>query len=380
MKDPVNDFEIPEEWILKSPLPRDDLRNLVEKGLAVVLSDGSYLKRGFTTGTTSAAAAKAAVLSLGRDVSSGEIISIPTPISLLAEMGIDFAKDGKSGVRKVWNDHESDITRNILFCATARFVEPDAKSNGTILGAEVDFSKAVSNIIITGGPGVGIIERSGFETPPGEYAINPKPKAQIREAVMEALKEIGQYNAVCVQNSLFLVVSISIPEGVELSKKTLNDRIGIKGGISILGTTGFVEPWNDHLGEMKDELIQKSKKLVLTTGRQGMGISSMLFPGYDIIMVGSRISEGIDAAKAAEEIVVCGLPGLVLKWGNPAMMAGSEFATVVEMIEQDPKNERIQKAFDMAVKKGKGARIVVIERDGIVFLDSKNEFNYLTKE
>ncbi|WP_338099477.1 cobalt-precorrin-5B (C(1))-methyltransferase [Methanolapillus africanus] len=374
MKDPVNDFEIPEEWLAKSPLPRNELEKLVEKGLAVVLSDGSYLKRGFTTGTTSAAAAKAAVLSLRQELSPETIISVPTPIGLRAEMPAAFAKDGKSGVRKVFNDHESDITRDVLFCADVRIV-PKSSVEPVML------KKAASNIIVTGGIGVGIIERAGFETPAGEYAINPKPLAQIRNSVIEGLKETSRFDEICGTDSdSVLIVIISIPDGVELSKKTLNDRIGIRGGISILGTTGFVEPWNDHLGEMKDELIQHSKKLVLTTGRQGMSISSMLFPGYDIIMVGSRISEGIAAAKNAEEIVVSGLPGLVLKWGNPAMMKDCEYATVVEMIERDPKNERIQTAFDMAVKKGKGARIVVIERDGLVLLDSKNEFDYLMKQ
>ncbi|WNY24768.1 cobalt-precorrin-5B (C(1))-methyltransferase [Methanolapillus millepedarum] len=374
MKDPVNDFEIPEEWLAKSPLSRDELEKLVSKGLAVVLSDGSFLNRGFTTGTTAAAAAKAAVLSLGKELNPETIVSVPTPVGLRAEMKIEFANGGKSGVRKVGNDHESDITRNILFCADARIVSKKAVE-------PVILKKAVSNIIVTGGLGVGVIERVGFETPAGEYAINPKPLHQIRESAAEALKEIGMFEKICSEDSdSVLIVIISVPDGVELSKKTLNDRIGIRGGISILGTTGFVEPWNDHLGDMKDELIQQSKKLVLTTGRQGMSISSMLFPGYDIIMVGSRISEGIDAAKNAEEIVVSGLPGLVLKWGNPNMMKDSAFATVVEMIERDPKNERIQTAFDMAVKKGKGARIVVIERDGLVLLDSKGEFDYLMKQ
>jgi Cobalamin biosynthesis protein CbiD len=126
-------------------------------------------------------------------------------------------------------------------------------------------------------------------------------------------------------------------------------------------------------------LIQTAEKVVLTTGRQGMATSSMLFPGYDIVMVGSRITEGIEAAVSAKEIVVCGLPGLVLKWGNPDMLKDSEFATVVEMLEKEPKHDRLQQAFEMCIKKGKGARIVVIDREGLVLMDSKGEFDYLMK-
>lgn len=373
MKDPVNDFEIPEEWIKKSALPRAEVEDLVSRGLIVVLSDGSFLKRGFTTGTTAAAAAKAAVLTFGtgRIIETGAVISVPTPAGLRAEMEVSYSKDGDAGARKVDNDHESDITRGTLFCATVKEIDPFS----------VDFpaDKAADNIIITGGRGVGVITRAGFETPAGDYAINPKPLAQIRESVKEGLMEIGLYEEVCIKKKRAVLAIIYIPDGEELSRKTLNERIGIVGGISILGTTGFVEPWNDHLGEMKDALIQDAKKLVLTTGRQGMATSSMLFPGHEIVMVGSRITEGICAAVSAEEMIICGLPGLVLKWGNPDMLKGSDFSTVVEMIEKDPRNNRLKQAFEMCVKKGKGARIVVIDRDGLVLMDSKNEFDYLTK-
>jgi len=374
MRDPVNDFEIPEEWLEKSALLRAEAGDLVNRGLIVVLSDGSFLKRGFTTGSTAAAAAKAAASTFGtgRTIETGTFVSIPTPIGLRVEMAVSYSKGGDAGVRKVDNDHESDITRGTLFCATIKEIDP----------ASPDFSKnkAVDNIIVTGGHGVGLITRAGFETPAGNYAINPKPLAQIRESVKEGLMETGLYDEICIRKKRAVLVIIYVPDGVELSRKTLNERIGIVGGISILGTTGFVEPWNDHLGEMKDVLISDAKKLVLTTGRQGMATSSMLFPGYEIVMIGSRITEGIDAAVSAEEIIICGLPGLVLKWGNPDMLNGSGFATVVEMIEKDPQNNRLKQAFEMCVKKGKGARIVVIERDGLVLMDSKNEFDYLAKD
>ena len=81
---------------------------------------------------------------------------------------------------------------------------------------------------------------------------------------------------------------------------------------------------------------------------------------YEVIT--SRISEGL--GNASGDIIICGLPGLVLKWGNPEMLEGSGYATVVEMLEKAPEHERLKEAFEMAVERGKGARIVVIDRDG----------------
>jgi cobalt-precorrin-5B (C1)-methyltransferase len=134
--------------------------------------------------------------------------------------------------------------------------------------------------------------------------------------VKEAVDELGLKGA---------EVIISIPDGEKIGKETLNSKIGVEGGISILGSTGFVEPWNDHLGEMKGDLIRCTDKVVLTTGRIGMRYSHMLFPD---------------------------------------MLEGSGYATVVEMLEKKPEHPRLKEAFEMAIEKGKGARIVVIDRDG----------------
>lgn len=342
MIDPVNNFKIPEEWIALTGIPEAELEEKVASGMVVVLSDGSILKRGYTTGTTATAAAKAAVLSLKKRV---ENVSVPTPVGLRAHLKVERAEKGLASVKKIYNDHESDITRGIEFVAEAR---------------EVD------GILIHGGKGIGRVTRDGLQVPKGEPAINPKPMGQIRAAVREAVEELGLRGA---------EVTISIPDGERIGKETLNSRIGVVGGISVLGSTGFVEPWNDHMGETKGDLIKDAKKVVLTTGRIGMRYSTMLFPDHTVVMVGSRISEGMGSAAGDREIVVCGLPGLVLKWGNPKMLEKSGYATVVEMLKIAPEHERLREAFEMAIEKGNGARIVVIERDGTVLMDSKSK-NY----
>lgn len=306
--------------------------------MLVVLSDGSILKRGYTTGTTASAAAKAAVLSLKKTVDN---VSVPTPVGLRAQMEVSEASQGRAVVKKIQNDHESDITRGLEFVGEAKETE---------------------GIRILGGKGIGIVRRDGLQVPKGQPAINPKPMEQIRAAVQEAIEELGLKGA---------EVTISIPDGEKIGKKTLNSRIGVEGGISVLGSTGFVEPWNDHLGETRGDLIRCTDRVVLTTGRIGMRYSHMLFPDYTVVMVGSRISEGLDYASG--DIIICGLPGLVLKWGNPKMLEGSGYATVVEMLKKEPEHVRLKEAFEMAIEKGKGARIVVIDRDGSVLMDSKNK-------
>jgi cobalt-precorrin-5B (C1)-methyltransferase len=336
MLDPVNNFEIPEEWISRTGLPREELEAEVLSGMIVVLSDGAILRRGYTTGTTASAAAKAAVLSLNKKINS---VSVPTPAGLRVYLDVSESSPGYAVVKKISNDHESDITRGLAFVGEAREAE---------------------GIRIFGGKGIGIVRRDGLQVPKGQPAINPKPMEQIRAAVQEAVEELGLKGA---------EVTISVPEGERVGKETLNSRIGVEGGISVLGSTGFVEPWNDHLGETRGDLIRCTDRVVLTTGRVGMRYSHMLFPGYTVVMVGSRITEGLESASG--DVIICGLPGLVLKWGNPEMLEGSGYATVVEMLEKAPDHICLKEAFEMAITKGKGSRIVVIDRNGSVLMDNK---------
>ncbi|MDO9517625.1 MAG: cobalt-precorrin-5B (C(1))-methyltransferase [Methanosarcinaceae archaeon] len=350
MIDPVDNFEIPEEWIALAQIPLDELEEQVSKGLLVVLSNGSVLKRGYTTGTTLAAAAKASVISLKQNV---ERVCVPTPVGLRACLDVKI-RDGCAIAIKPHSDHESDITRGLEFKACARLIGNTEKT-----------THPTKRIKIIAGEGIGTVVRNGFEIKKGNPAINPAPLQQIHDAVMEAIEEIG------FEGGKGIEVTVSVPRGTEIGKKTLNSRIGVEGGISILGTTGFVEPWNDHLGETKEILAKEATKVVITTGRLGMRYSTMLFPDHTIVMFGSRISEGLGAATGnVEEVIICGLPGLVLKWGDPDILTDSGFATVSDMMINDPENERLSIAFEKTIEKSNGARIVVIDRNGAILMDS----------
>jgi len=94
MKDPVNNFEIPPEWIKRAALPEDELSAGISNGRLVLLADGSVLRRGYTTGTTAAAAAKAAVLSLKRTIEQIDHVTVPTPAGIGVTLPVSASAAG----------------------------------------------------------------------------------------------------------------------------------------------------------------------------------------------------------------------------------------------------------------------------------------------
>jgi cobalt-precorrin-5B (C1)-methyltransferase len=178
------------------------------------------LRRGWTTGACAAAAAKAAFSALV----TGEF---PDPVEIKLPRGErpSFAlavtrkeKDAATaGVIKDAGD-DPDVTHGALVLATVRHGAP---------GAGVTFRA---------GEGVGKVTRPGLPVPPGEPAINPGPRGMIRDAIAEVAAEAGRVADADVE--------IAIPGGMEMAAKTLNGRLGIVGGLSILGTTGIVVPYS----------------------------------------------------------------------------------------------------------------------------------------
>ena len=118
-----------------------------------------------------------------------------------------------------------------------------------------------------------------------------------------------------------------------------------------------------------EELISKADRLVLTTGRLGMRFSHMLFPNYTTILIGSDISKGLHAAKKDADVIISGLPGLILKWAFPDILKRSGYLSVQELIDADPENHLLDRGLAEAVKLS-GRRIVLFSRDGSVLRDS----------
>jgi cobalt-precorrin-5B (C1)-methyltransferase len=125
--------------------------------------------------------------------------------------------------------------------------DPDV-TNGCTVKAKV--TRLPEGVLISGGEGIGRVTKPGLDQPPGEYAINTVPRRMIKEACEAAAKEHGYAGG-------FSVV-ISIPGGEELAKRTFNARLGIVGGLSVLGTTGIVEPMSEAaiVGTIRAELSQ----------------------------------------------------------------------------------------------------------------------------
>ena len=113
------------------------------------------------------------------------------------------------------------------------------------------------------------------------------------------------------------------PTGATIAQKTLNPRMGVDGGISVLGTTGLVEPWDDHLTESTMERIAAADRPVLTTGRVGLRFSRLLFPDREVILIGGKLKDALDAARG--DVILCGLPALILRHINPQILDGTGY-------------------------------------------------------
>jgi cobalt-precorrin-5B (C1)-methyltransferase len=178
------------------------------------------LKRGWTTGACATAAAKSAFHALV----AGEFLD-PVEVTLPGGQQSSFAlantrRDEGAATAGIIKDagDDPDVTHGALVLATVR---RGARGTGVAFRA---------------GPGVGTITRPGLALPPGEPAINPAPRRMIGQAIGEVADMTGEPGDVEVE--------ISIPGGVELAAKSLNGRLGIVGGLSILGTTGIVLPYS----------------------------------------------------------------------------------------------------------------------------------------
>ena len=216
-----------------------------------VVIDGKRLRKGYTTGSCAAAAAKAAaeMLLTGR---RAERVALRTP----------------SGVRLTLPVREIGMERGRVRCAVEKDGgdDPDVTS-GALIFAEVTRREA-PGIEIEGGKGVGRVTKPGLDQPPGAAAINSVPRRMIAEALEEVCR-FADYRG-------GLRVVISVPEGEEIAKKTFNPRLGIAGGISIIGTSGVVEPMSEraHVEATRVELRQKRSLgmdyALLTPGNYGM--------------------------------------------------------------------------------------------------------------
>lgn len=231
---------------LKPPRPRKELRG------------------GFSTGTAAAAAAKGALYELlGQRCPDQVEVPLPGGGGLAVALYRHVLK-GDQGEAVVIKDAGDD---------------PDV-TNGAEIGARVQRLEDVENesIYIFGGEGVGRVTKPGLAVPVGESAINPVPRRMIKKALRQVWDEVGP------GGPLRLSVEIFVPRGEELARHTLNPRLGIVGGISILGTTGLVKPFSHQAyratiaASLRVARAAKRKHLAFSTGGKSEGFLKRLLP------------------------------------------------------------------------------------------------------
>lgn len=243
------------------------------------------LRSGFSTGACAAAAAKAATVVLlgGREI---ERVEIPFPTGDRYGFELHSCVRQYSQVRvSVIKDagDDPDVTNGAEIIAIVRKQEPGASEE---------------LVIIEGGPGVGKVTKPGLPISVGEPAINPVPRKMIRAAVTEAMEEAGDHH-------IPLVVTICVTDGELLAEKTLNHRLGIIGGLSILGTTGIVRPvsakaWTDTIdASMNVARAAGLSEVIISTGRTSeAAVQKMLnLPEEAQVMMGDYLAYALKGAK-----------------------------------------------------------------------------------
>ena len=245
-----------------------------------VVKDGKKLRMGYTTGSCAAAAAKAAawMLLTGKPL---ETIRLLTPKGIPLELEVlerDISPDmARCAIRKDSGDDPDVTDKTLIFAEVRRTVEP--------------------GVLIDGGPGVGRVTKRGLDQPVGNAAINSVPRQMIRENLEEVIRLTDWTGG--------LSVIISAPDGERLAKKTFNPRLGIVGGISILGTTGIVEPMSEtalvetiHV-ELRQRRENGADYVLITPGNYGSDFikgSLGLRDGKET-QVSNFIGDGIDLCR-----------------------------------------------------------------------------------
>lgn len=277
------------------------------------------LRSGYTTGTCAAAAAKAATMILeGLPTPKSVEVGLPdgTRVTLAVAKCGRKAESAWAAVQKDAGD-DPDVTDGVLVEGTVRWLDGE-------------------KVVLAAGEGVGTVTRPGLAVPPGKPAINPVPRRMIRDAVRE------------VTNRGIKVV-ISIPGGKELAEKTFNPRLGIVGGLSILGTLGIVRPFSSSA--LRDSLkcaldVAKAcqvKSLVFVPGRIGEHAAQRHFrlSREQLIEVSNEWGFMLDQARGFpfDHLLVLGHPGKLAKladgqWDTHSKRSRSAVPMVAELAEK----------------------------------------------
>lgn len=262
---------------------------------APVWHNGKALRKGYTTGSCATAAAKVAALMVLRQHIIHQV-SIVTPSGVTLRLNVESPHiEGQQAMAAIRKDGGDDV---------------DA-THGMLIFARVTLNDS-GEIVLSGGEGVGTVTRKGIGLPIGSAAINRTPRQTIEAAVREVIGPSRGAN-----------VEIFAPEGDERAKKTYNSRLGILGGISIIGTTGIVTPmseesWKRSLSlEMEIKREAGLERVVLVPGNHGERFvrEQMGLPADIVVTMSNFVGFMIEEAvrMGYKQIVLIGHPGKLVK-------------------------------------------------------------------
>jgi cobalt-precorrin-5B (C1)-methyltransferase len=268
------------------------------------------LRCGYTTGSCAAAAAKAAaeMIFTGHEVTG---VKLMTPKGIMLDLDVVDAelKDGSASCAIVKDSGDDpDITNGIRVYSRVRLIP-----EGTV---------------ILGGEGVGVVTKAGLDRPVGDAAINTVPRRMISGAVAEIAEKYGYSGG--------FEVTVSIPQGVELAKKTFNPRMGIEGGISVIGTSGIVEPMSNTAvietirAEANIRRAAGQRNMLLTIGNYSEDFVQRELP-FSLersVTCSNFIGDAIDIGMELgfESILIVGHIGKLVKLGAGIMNTHSSWA------------------------------------------------------
>lgn len=283
------------------------------------------LRCGVTTGTCAAAAAGAAAAMLLEGISA-DMVSVHTPKGLTVQIPVESAGQGE-GFSEYFvvkdSGDDPDVTNG-----TKIYARVERLPEGTEGPAAAFQDERYPGLYLDGGPGVGRVTKSGLEQAIGQAAINRVPREMIFSQVEKAIER--------QETSLRLLITVSAPEGETLAKKTFNPILGIEGGISVLGTSGILEPMSERaiVDTIETQIRQKGKlgekSLLVTPGNYGQGyVADYLgFPVAESIKCSNYVGETIDLAVSygMEELLLVGNIGKLVKLAAGIMNTHSKTA------------------------------------------------------
>ncbi|MBI5682654.1 MAG: cobalamin biosynthesis protein CbiD [Deltaproteobacteria bacterium] len=336
------------------------------------------LRKGYTTGACAAAAVKAAALAFLTQKKVKDV-EITLPIGNVVILPIYRCELGKNrasaSVIKDAGD-DPDVTNGAEIVAEVRSQKSEVRNNKafqfTHHAPDTNIRGQASRITVFGGKGIGIVTKPGLAIPVGEPAINPVPRKMIKNDVREVFSRITHHAS-------RITVVISVPHGEEIAKKTMNPRLGIIGGISILGTTGIVEPlslsaYRHSITCAIDVAIASGcKELVFSTGRSSEKTleKELELPEEAFILVGDHMGYALKESRVEsresriKKIIIAG------QFGKFSKLAAGYFKThcTDSSIEFDFLSNLVKKA---------GAKYDIIEN--IKNANTARQVFYILKE